>query len=214
MWMPPDILKALTGQMGFSISPEDMWLRPGVKTNTGSSYIESIVRQQNIQYVLQTGANSPFLNLPEFWKMLLREMKFPNAEELVNDQGQDKQIQLATEQAIKTFLGEPVNISPDQDHSIAIQVKTRFLEDQDSEWMTKYRQNAMKLVQQINIHQQFLMLQLQQQLAHAQAGMPIPGGPQPAGPSMAAAGANPPPVQTPMQNTGAMAQLQGGTVGR
>ena len=208
MWMPPAILKALTGQMGIAVSPEDLWLRPGVKTNTGSTYIESIVRQQNIQYVLQTAVNDPTVKRAEFWKMLLREMKFPNAEELVDDGGFDRQVQIATEQAIKTFMGLQVLISPDQDHEIAIQVKTRFLEDQDSMWMTQYKQFAPLLVEQIKQHQMFLLLQFQQQAAHAQAGLPVPGGP---GTSMINAGANPPAAPTPIQNGGQAPQMSGGT---
>ena len=208
MWMPPEILKELTGQMGLAISPQDMWLTAAVRTNTGSTYIESIVRQQNIQYVLQTGANDPSLNRTEFWKMLLREMKFPNAEALVNDNGLDKQIQLATMQAIKTFMGEPVLVSPDQDHSVAIRVKTSFLEDQDSVWMTQYRQYAPLLVQQIDVHQRFLMLQFQQQLAHAQAGMPIPA----ANSNHIAAGANPPAPPQLIDTPGQAGQQGGGTL--
>ena len=196
-WMPPEILRLLTGQMGLAISPQELWLTAAVRTNTGSTYIESIVRQQNIQYVLQTGAQDPTINRTEFWKMLLREMKFPNAEELVNDNGLDKQIQIATTQCIRTFMGEPVIISPDQDHSVAIRVITGFLEDQDSVWMTQYRQYAPELVKQVQQHQMFLMLQLQQQLAHAAAGMPAPAG----NTHMIAAGGNPPPTPPTLMNT-------------
>ena len=213
-WMPVDVLRELTGQMGLAISPEDLWLSPAVRTNTGSTYIESIVRQQNIQYVLQTGAQDPSLNRTEFWKMLLKEMKFPNAEQLVNDNGVDKQIAWATKQAIEAFNGQNPMVSPDQDHSIAMRVLTSFLEDQDSVWMTQpqYKVNAMKLVEMIQIHQGFLMLQLQQQLAHAQAGMPIPG--HATGPI--AAGGAPPAPPAMMPNSGGMAQLMqppsGGTM--
>lgn len=202
MWMPPEVLRALTGQMGTPVSPQDLWLMAGVRTNSGSTYIESIVRQQNIQYILQTGAQDPSLNRTEFWKMLLREFKFSNAEELVDDGGIDNEIQIATEQAIKTFSGMPVIISPDQNHSIAIRVKTRFLEDQESEWMMKHREYAPLIVQQIQQHQMFLMLQLQQQLAHASAGMPIPSG----NTAMIASGAQPPNAPTMIENAGDAAQ--------
>lgn len=205
-WMPPEILKTLTGMMGLSVTSQDLLLRPAVQTDSGSTYIESIVRQQNIQYVLQTGVNDPTLNRAAFWKMLLREMKFPNAEELVNDGGFEREVQIATEQAIQCFLGQPVPISPDQNHSIAIQVKTRFLEDRSSEYMTKYIQNAPLLFVQIQQHQQILQLQLMQQAAHAQAGLPLPGQP---GAVPMVGGAQPPGPPNLIENPGDMMQQQG-----
>lgn len=165
-WFPAPLLEAITGNMGFAIKPEDLWLRVGLKWDVGSSYVESIVRQQNIRYMLETSIGDPTLNRAKMWRALLEEWRFPNASEWVNDGGVEREISIATEQAIRTFQGEHVIINPDQDHQIAMRVKTRFLEDQNSVWMSdpNYRKNAPALVQQVQLHNQFLLLQQQQML--------------------------------------------------
>jgi hypothetical protein len=217
-WMPPEILKLITGQMGFVMSPQDMWLRVAVETNVGSQFIENIVNQQNIRYVVETTAMDQSVNRPEFLKMLFRQFKFPNAEALVNDQGIDREVEVATEQAIETFYGKQVMVSPDQNHAVAIRVKTRFLEDQESQWMTKYRAMAPGLVEQIQIHQSFLMIQMQQQMLHSIGGLtpPSPGDQAPGGsgmlmpPLMPGPGNAPPPGAPPPIMAGGAAQ-QGGS---
>lgn len=165
-WFPPQLLHSITGQMGFALKPEDLWLRVGLKWDIGSSYIESIVRQQNIRYMLESSAMDPTINRAPMWRELLNEWGLDTAGEWINDGGMEREVQQATEQAIRTFYGQNVLINPDQNHQIAIRVKTRFLEDQDSVWMTnqQYRAQSPKLVQQIQIHQSFLQLQLHQQL--------------------------------------------------
>ncbi len=73
-------------------------------------------------------------------------------------------------------------VDPDQDHQIAIKVKTSFIKDTDSTWMTKYPQNAPALIQQIQQHQYFAMLQQQQMMLQQQMQM-LAGGGQNPGPS-------------------------------
>lgn len=163
-WFPGPLLEAITGSMGFALKPEDLWLRVGLKWDIGSSYIESIVRQQNIRYMLESSMGDPAINRAPMWRELLEEWRFDTASEWVNDGGVEREIAIATEQAINTFYGKNVIINPDQNHQIAIRVKTRFLEDQDSVYMTQYRDQAPKIVQQVQIHQSFVQLQLHQQL--------------------------------------------------
>lgn len=189
-WFPPPILEAITGQMGFALKPEDLWLRVGLKWDVGSSYIEAIVRSQNIQYILQTSVGDPTINRAAMWKELLNLWRFNVSGDWVNDGGLEREIWMATKQTIKTFSGDPrVTISPDQNHEVAIKVKTRFLEDQDSVYMTQYRQFAPLLLQQIQQHQLFLQLQLHQQLLMAKLNMGVPeGAPQPKGQAPLASG--------------------------
>lgn len=179
-WFDPDLLKAITGQMGFVLCSEDMWLRIGLKWDIGSSFVESITRQQNIKYVLQSAIMDPTVNRAKLWRQLFKMWKFPNAEQLVDDGGFDKEVAFATLQVVKTFEGDPTAppVNPDQNHEIAIKVITSFLEDQDSYWMRNYKQNAPFLVQRAQIHMQFLLVQQQlmaaqmqqQQLQEAETG--------------------------------------------
>lgn len=169
-WFDKDLLKEITGQMGFCLTPEDMWLRIGLKWDVGSSFVESIVRQQNIRYLLESSINDPFINRPKLYRELLREWRFPNAEELVDDGGFEREVAFATLQVIKTFEGDPLSppppVNPDQNHAIALKVISGFLEDSDSYWMKNYGQNAPYLVQRAQLHMQFQLMQ--QQLMEAQ----------------------------------------------
>ena len=206
-WFPSQLLEAITGSMGYALKSEDLWLRVGLKWDVGSTYIESIVRQQNIRYMLESSVGDPTINRAPMWRELLEEWRFDTANEWINDGGMEREVWLATQQAISTFFGQNVIINPDQNHQVALQVKTRFLEDQTSVFMTEYRMNAPKLVQQIQIHQQFLQLQLHQQLLlmklrGGQGGQPgEQGGAPPLGDANVAA------------NAGQMAQQGGGRIG-
>jgi hypothetical protein len=170
-WFPPQLLKAITGAMGFVLKPEDLWTRIGMKWDVGSTYVESIVRQQNIRYMLESSMGDPTINRAPMWRELLEEWRFDTAAEWVNDGGFEREVYVATLQCINTFDGKPVFINPDQDHQIAIRVKSRFLEDTDSPWMSDPIKNvhAKELIQQIQIHQQFLLVQLHQQQLQAMA---------------------------------------------
>lgn len=215
-WFPPDLLKSITGQMGFVLTPEDLWLRVGLKWDVGSTYIESIVRQQNIRYILESSMGDPSINRAPMWKELLAEWRFDTAGEWVNDGGFEKEVFLATNQAINTFYGKQVIVNPDQNHQIAIKVKTRFLEDQDSIFMTQYRNMAPALVQQIQQHQNFLMVQMHLQMLQANMGIApgtsptdmSQGGPPPQG-------GRRPPLQAPAPppTPGAMMQTGGPSIG-
>lgn len=203
-WFPPQLLESITGQMGVALKPQDFWLRVGMKWDVGSSYVENIVRSQNIQYILQSSMGDPSINRAAMWKELLRVWRFDTEGEWVNDQGLEREVWMATKQAIETFNGKPAIINPDQNHDIAIRVKSRFLEDQDSVYMTTYRNMAPEILKQIQIHQQFLQLKLHQQLLQ----MKLSGGMANLDPSTQAPGtasgqaplaSGGPPVTTPGQ---------------
>lgn len=169
LWVDPDIIMAITGQYGFQITPQHLSLRLGLKWDIGSTYIESIARQQNIRYILETLGNNSAINTPHLAKMLLKEWKFTDIDAIVNDQGRDEQTQLANLQAAETYLGELVMVDPDQDHQLAIKVKVSYLKDRDSVWNTDARfvANGPRLVEQIKLHQFYLQLQMLQMQAQA-----------------------------------------------
>lgn len=178
-WFDPDLLQHITGQFGFMISPEDMWMNVGVITNVGSTYVEKIVKQQNTRYILEASKMEPGLDRAELWKMLLDDMGFDGGS-IVDDGGREQQIQFATQQACQTFLGYPIIVDPDQDHQLAIRVKSSFIKDQTSVWMTtpEYARNAPLLIEQIKVHQMIFQLQqqmllVQQQMAVAQAQLKV-----------------------------------------
>lgn len=172
LWVDPDVLAAITGTYGFAIKPEHLLIRLGLKWDTGSQFIESITRQNNIQYLLQSNPpGTPDVNRPYLLRELLTEWRFKNIGKIVNDQNHEQQIQLATEQTTMTYFGELVLVDPQQDHMLAIKVKTSFLADRNSYWNTNPATvvNGPKLVQQIEQHQAWLrMQQLQMQLQQQQ----------------------------------------------
>lgn len=179
MWIDPDLLQHITGQFGFAIMPEDMWTNIGVVTNVGTTYVEKIVKQQSIRYVLESSRGEPGLDRAALWKELLDFMGFDGGA-LVDDGGREQQIQFATLQACQTYLGYPVIVDPDQDHQLAIRIKTAFIKDRLSIWnMTpEYAVNAKQLIVQIQQHQLILqqqqqMMLLQQQMAVAQAQLKV-----------------------------------------
>jgi hypothetical protein len=100
-------------------------------------------------------------------------------------------------QCINTFQGKPVFINPDQNHQLAIKVKTRFLEDTESPWMSNPEMNrfAPLVMQQIQTHQQFVMIQLHQAMLQQLAA--AHGGPQP---PEGGDGSNPPGRQPSLSN--------------
>lgn len=164
LWFDPDLLRAVTGQFGFVLSPEDMWLSIGIKTNVGSEYIASIVRQQNLRYVAESTVGDPNANRTNILLELFRELKLGNPKKLVNDGGFEREVLRATMQAQRTYLGEPVAVAPDQNHQIASKVKVSFIEDEDS-WFNKTHPEAIPiLIQQIQLHDQFAILQMQMQM--------------------------------------------------
>lgn len=169
LWVDPEILAAITGQYGFKLTPQHLQIRLGLKWDIGSTYIESMTRQQNIRYILETLGNNPAIHVAELAKMLLKEQKFTNVEAIVNDNGLDESIQLANLQACETYMGLLVMVDPDQDHQVAIKVKVSYLKDRDSVWNTspEYVSNGAKLVDQIKLHQYYLQLQMLQQQAQA-----------------------------------------------
>lgn len=167
-WVDLDILRQITGSFGFALRPEHLTLRLGLKWDVGSSFIDSMTRQQNIKFLLQsTQPGDPSINRAYLFEQLLNEWKFKDVRKIINDGGFEQQIQLATEQAILTYRGELVMPDPAQDHSIAMRVKTAFLADSNSRWNTDPATviNGPQLVRQIQIHQAYLQLQMQQQQA-------------------------------------------------
>lgn len=172
-WADPDVIYAITGSFGFAIRPEHFSLKFEIEYDVGSSYIESIVRQGNIRYLLESTIQEPSINRPALFRALLREWKFENVDEIVNDNNQEYEIRRATEQAILTFMGNEVYVNPDQNHDIAIRVKSSFLEDRNSVWMTDPTSapRANMLIQQIQIHQQIMQMQMMQQMMQMQSMM-------------------------------------------
>lgn len=216
-WFPAELLKRITGQMGFVLTPEDLWTRVGMKWDIGSSYVENIVRQQNIRYILESSMGDPTINRAPMWRELLELWRFDTAGEWVNDGGMEREIALSTEQAINTFYGKNVLINPDQDHQVAVRVKTRFLEDSGSIFMTQYAENAPKLIEQIKLHQTFLMLQMHQQILQQQVA--AHGGSPALPPSNSSSGqpalTQGPEMEQSARNTAAqVAQNGGGSIGR
>lgn len=215
-WMDPDLLMNITGQFGFTIKPEDMWINVGVITNVGSTYVEKIVRQQNNRYVLEASRGEPGIDRAALWKELLQDMGF-DAERIIDDGGREQQIQFATMQACQTYLGHPVLVDPDQDHQIAIRVKSAFIKDRQSVWNTtpEYAPNAQLLIQQIQVHQYIFQLQqqmmlVQQQMAVAQAQLKVhqENPPKEQGAGAGAAGSRN--AGPPAQTAGQVAQQGGG----
>lgn len=173
-WVDPDVLRTITGSYGFAILPEHLQIRLGVVCDAGSQFIESIQRQQQIQYLLQA---FPFgtteINRAYLADELLREWRFKNVSRIVNDGGRDAQIQQANMEACMIYQGEYVPVDPEQDHNIAIKVLTSYLKDRESFWNKNPATviNGPKIVEQIQLHQlwaQFIMqqqqLMMQQQL--------------------------------------------------
>lgn len=179
-YLDDDLLKRITGSRGLhQLSTQDLAVRVGIKTDVGSTFIESIVKQQHLQNAIMGATNSPHLDQGKLWKALFRELKLNEAIDAVIDGGVESEIATATEQAVKTYYGEKLIINPQQNHEIAIKVKTKFLEDIDSHWNSTYAglpsamnpamTRAQDLAMQIQLHQQFLLVLMQQQQLQQQA---------------------------------------------
>ena len=143
----------------------------GIKTDVGSTFIESIVKQQHLQQAIASSTTSPFLDQAMLWKALFRELRLTEALDAVKDNGFEFQVSTATTQAVETYYGKVIAIDPSQDHQIAITVKTRFLQDVNSTYNEEMAglpsphqgmTRAQYLAYQIQIHQQFVMLQQKQ----------------------------------------------------
>lgn len=175
-WFDIDLIKKITGNYGMVLALEDMNIGLSLKFDVGSSFIESIVKQGHIRYFLEAGARSPILDQRILFKALAEELKIRELSAAIIPDGVDREVQKATEQAISTFLGKRVIIDPNQNHQIALEVKMRFLEDVDSVWMSEYGQQPYELAaplqitrasflsQQIAIHQQWIQIQMMQQM--------------------------------------------------
>lgn len=202
-FMDPDLLYAITGSFGFGIHPEDMWVDLDMQCNVGSNYIDSIVRQQNLRYLGEIGRMVPGVRMDRVFRALCEEMKLGNPKEFIDDGGWEREVSRATMQAWKTYMGQPAIVSPDQNHDVAIKVKTAFIEDEESTFNREHPEAIPALIQQIQIHQEMLLMQMQMQVATLQN--------QAAG---AAAGEQPvDPAQAPPNGgAGGAAQNQGGTV--
>lgn len=180
-FMPKEIRDRIAGGAGSPpLSDQDLLIQIGIKTDVGSSFIESIVKQQHLQQAISSSTMSPYLDQAVLWKALFRELKLPEALDAVKDNGFEMQVEMAYKQAVDTYLGKPVAIQPTQNHQIALQVKMRFLQDTESEYNVQYAANpsavpgmtvTQYLSQQIQIHQQFMMLAMQQQAMMQQAAL-------------------------------------------
>ncbi len=215
MFMDEDMVKAISGQYGVPLSLEDLNCNISLKWDVGSTYIESIVKQQHLRYALEAATRSPALRQDILWRQFFTELRLPELAEAVVDNGFAKEVTKATEQAIQTYLDEPVTVNPNQNHQLAIEVKSEFIEDQQSEWNQQYGPQqysmpsiltgqpitrAQAILEQIQIHQQLALIQMQQQLAiqQQQAQQAQEQQPQPR-PGQSQAPVNPPPSERPGQ---------------
>lgn len=178
-FIPKNIRDIICGNSNAApLTDQEMLIHVGVKTDVGSTFIESIAKQQHLQYAIQAAISSPVLDQAILWKALFRELKLTSALDAVKDNGMEFQIGFATDQAVATYAGQAIAIDPSQDHQVAINVKTRYLQDTKSVYNTEMAANpspiagltvTQYLAQQISVHQQFLMLQMQQQMMMQQA---------------------------------------------
>lgn len=178
-FIPKNIVDSVIGSInGPPITEQEFLIQIGIKADVGSSYIESIVKQQHLQQAIISSTTSPFLDQCILWKAYFRELKLPEALDAVKDNGYERQVEMAYQQAVDTYNGLPVNIDPGQDHQIAVNVKTRFLQDTASNYNKLYAANpspvqgqtvTQYLAWQIQIHQQFILMQQQQQMMMMQA---------------------------------------------
>ena len=172
-WFDPDLGKAICGTYGLQITEDDLRLNFSLKTDVGSTFIESIVKQGHLRYALEAGSRSMVLDQAALWKAFAQETKIHEIAKAVIPDGREREISKASEQAISTFLDRQFLIDPTQDHQTAITVKMRYLEDRESAWMKNYGDlpyqgtgvsRAQALAQQIQIHQNFQMM-LEMQMA-------------------------------------------------
>lgn len=178
-YIPLNLINQICGSVDSPpLAAEDLQIEIGIRTDVGSTFIESIVKQQHLQQAILSSTTSPYLDQAMLWKALAKELKMPEILDAVKDNGFEMQVSLAYHQAVMTYMGNAIAINPSQDHNIAIEVKTRFLQDTDSTYNVEMAANpspikgltvTQYLSQQIQIHQQFIMLQMQQQLMQQQA---------------------------------------------
>lgn len=183
-WLDPDLIKLITGSYGWPISEIDRALKISLRTNVGTRYLTSVLQEKKVQFMLGAAVQSPVLDQAILWQQYAQLSGMPQLQKAVIDGGRDREIARAYDQAVKTYLNEAVVIDPAQNHDIAMQVKIRFIEDTDSEWNKKYgplpymmtpHPRLMALSAQVQIHQQYLLMQQQQaaQLQAQQASMMI-----------------------------------------
>ena len=180
-FMPKEILDRICGNVDAPpLNAQDLLIQIGIKTDVGSTFIETIVKQQHLQQTIAASTQSPYLDQAVLWKAFFREIKLPEALDAVKDNGFEFQVSMAYDQAVQTYLSKPVAIDPNQDHQIAARVKMRFLQDTKSEYNALYAANPSAapgmttteyLAQQIQVHQHFVMLAQQQQMMMQQAMM-------------------------------------------
>jgi hypothetical protein len=183
-WGDPQVLQKIAGIVFEPISDEELMFQVEMQTDTGSQFIESVVRQQNLRYAIEGGMNSPALRQDLLWKALGKEMKMPELVAAVNDGDFEFQVGRANQQATETYLGMPVIIAPNQNHEVAIRVKTQYLEDRNSQWNQQYGGQVYPMPNpktgqqmtcaeylgiQIQLHQEILQMQMQQQMLQQQA---------------------------------------------
>lgn len=183
-WLDPDLTKLITGQYGFPLSAEDLQLRISLRTDVGSRFLTSKFKQGILREFIQLAMQSPYLDQAILLEEYTNEVGLPGIQRAIVDGGRQRQIEIAKVQTMSIYMNENSIINPQQDHGIAIEVKTRYLEDVGSEWNVRYGDqqymmlqwpNGMPvtrkqaLAQQIQIHQNYqLQQQMQQQALIAQ----------------------------------------------
>lgn len=173
-WFDIDLIKVICGSYGLLVTADDLKLQISLKTDVGSTFIESIVKQQHLRYAIEAGMRSPALDQGELWLAFAKETRIHEiAKAVVPDQSK-RDIALAKRQAEETFLDKPFMINPNQNHDLATTVKTRYLEDKDSAWMQNYgglpysmlpnMTRAQVIAAQIQIHQNYMVAIMQEQM--------------------------------------------------
>lgn len=168
-FLDPDVLHKISGYYSLGVEYDEQALLMHVPCNAGTRFIEKLTMQGHVRYILESSRGEPGLNRSKLWKICMSSFGLPDGDKIVTDDGLSTEINLATSQAERSYLGELVVPDPAQDHQTAIQVKMSFIKDRNSHWNKKDAANGgaggKALIEQISIHQQFLqILQMQREL--------------------------------------------------
>lgn len=183
-FMDSDLITLLSGVYGIYASKEQLNSMFSLKFDVGSTFVESIFKQEQIRYMIEAAMRSPSIDQTELWNVYAEEVRMPELKRAILDNGFRKQQGKAQLQACKTFMNEQVIIDPNQDHNIAIETKMAILEDQNSgyeelkdlPYLETGRTRAQAIADQIGIHQQFAMLQMMREQQMMMSQMIAGGG--------------------------------------
>lgn len=179
-WLDENLTKLITGQFGWPLSSEDLKLRISFRANVGERFLANKAKLQYTREMIGFAVQSPILDQAILWKEYTQIIGLPSLQRAIIDGGRDRQIELSKDQAMCIYINENSIIDPEQDHAIAVQVKIRFLQDANSVWNQRYASlpylatgmpRAQALAQQIQMHNNFIMMQQMQKAAMMQQQM-------------------------------------------